>query len=261
MKLGNIEPMQPSAIRQNNGLIIVTMGPSGAGKTTLIETLYESHDRKDRPDYTPICLLDIDGKAHVLRDNPLLSVYSTRTWEAFDASMQALEAQSKLPHFMTIVLDGVALLQINSQIGANVFKTDNPQVRMSRYGNANINMISLASRLRTISERGVNVILNIWSVDEKQDDTGVTKVVPDVTPTLVNKFLGQLDFVVYVECDSPNPYPPIMRTGGSGKYWTRTAVSPESPLYGLPDKIYRPSYTTMLDAFHGYPFPTERHKK
>lgn len=255
MKLGKYESKQPSEIRKSNGLLIVNMGPSGAGKTTLLETLYLSHNRKDRPDYTPLCVLDVDGKAHVLKDNPLLAVYPAYDWPTLDEQMQELEKQSKSPTYKTVCIDGVALLQVNSQRHSGVFDTTNPQVRMSKYGNSNIDMITLGERCRVLAERGINVIMNLWSVPEKDEDTNITRYVSDLSPSLQTKLLGQLDFIVHLEPNAPpKPYPPLMRTGGSNKWATKTAVSPDSPLINLPDKIVGPSYTKIIDAFHGYPY-------
>lgn len=232
------------------------MGPSGAGKTTLLETLYESHDRPDGlPDYTPVHVVDIDGKAHVLRDSPLLHIFPGHDWPTVDGITQEHEKLRLHPPCGTLVFDGTALMQTRTQQHAGVYTTDNPMVRQRNYGTANMHMIEMASRAVVLAESGINVIFNIWSVSEKDDDTGITHIIADLTTTLQTKFLGQLDFVVHLECSPPpKPYPPTMRTGGSNKWATKTAVSPDSPLRELPDKIVGPNYTHIIDAFRGYPY-------
>lgn len=255
VKLGKYESVQPSTIRNHRGLIIVNMGPSGSGKTTLLETLYLSHDRKDLPDYTPVCVFDIDGKAHVLRDNPLLHIFPVHDWPTLDAHVQEVEKARLHPPFNTIVFDGTALMQTRTQQAAGVYTTDNPMVRQRNYGTANMNMIDIASRAVVLAESSINVIFNIWSVTELDPDTNIAHVIPDLTGALQTKFIGQLDFVVHLECSSPpHPYPPTMRTGGSNKWATKTAVSPDSPLRALPDKILNPNYTHIIDAFRGHPY-------
>lgn len=260
--------MKPSEMRTNNGLIVVTMGPTGHGKTTTLLTLLESRNRTDRenplPSYLPCAVFDVDGKAHVLSDDPDIDVYPCHTWAQVDQYLNELEAQSLKPYYKTVCWDGTALLQTVSQEHANVFGTDNPQIRMSRFGQANQLMIDLASRSRVLAERGLHVIFNVWSFTEKDtvDTQGLDRVMVDLTKTLQTRFIGQLDFVVYLECaPPPNPYPPIMHTGGSQLYATKTAISPESKLHSMPNKVYNPSYTSIFDAFHGYDWPTAKHTK
>lgn len=255
MSMGGIEPRKPSQVRESNGILAVCMGPSGSGKTSLLETLL--------PDYGPLAVVDIDGKAHVLRDLDDLHIFKVTKWSQVDAFTQDLEKAGKHPPYNTVCYDGTTLLQLVSHEGTNVYGTDNPQLRMSRYGEANRNMVQLASRCRTLTERGLNIIFNIWSWSEKEDESDAyKKILPDLTPTLQNRFIGQLDFVVYLECDAPpHAYPPVMRTGGSAKYGTKTAVSPDSPLRDIPDKIYNPSWKSIFDSFHGQPWNQDLHKK
>lgn len=258
-KLGKLEPTLPSQMRLNNGLIIVNMGPSGGGKTTLVETLL--------PQYAPVALLDVDGKAHVLHDYPNgeIDVFSTKTWDEIDGAIQALEGQSLHPYYKTLVVDGTSAMQLASWDKTNVKNISNPQLKQTAYGQANILMVDIAQRARILAERGMNVIFNVWAVKEKGElgsQSEIVSVTPDLTPTLLNRMLGIFDFVVYTEPNSPpKPYPPVMRTGGSPLYATRSASAPDSPLRDLPALIYNPSYTSILDSYHGTAWPTQKHTK
>lgn len=255
--IAGMTPKQPSQVRESQGLLSLVMARSGAGKTSLLETLL--------PDYGPLAVLDHDGKAHVLRDQPLgqLDVFVKPTWQQVDQFVQHIEQSGNHSPYKTICFDGATLLQLTTQEGANVFGTDNPQLRLNRYGEANRNMMQLASRCRVLTERGINIIFNIWAWSEKEDESDAfKKILPDITPTLQNKFVGQFDFVVYLERNSPpRPYPPVMITGGSERYGTNTAVSPDSPLRDIPNKIYNPSWKSIFDSFHGKPWPVDQHAK
>lgn len=255
MPLAGHKPMQPSEIRANQGPIFVNMGPSGSGKTTLLETLH--------PKYEPVVILDIDMKTHVLKDNPQREIYACHSWKELDEYVDALIKQSLKPQYKTLVIDGLALMQTKLAWGKhNVDKIDNPQLRQSAFGKANVDMVEIGQRVRILAERGMHVIYNIWAVDELQPDTGMVKILPDLTPTLLNRFLGALDFVVLTQPNSnPKPYPPLLRTGGSEKFGTRTAISPESPLHDMPPVIFEPSWTSIFDSYHGEPWPKEKHSK
>lgn len=254
-KLGASTPVQPSAIRAKSGLVLVNMGPSGAGKTTLLETLYDSEEHAKA--YAPVCVLDVDGKAHVLRDSPHLDVYKCLVWEQCDAHSQALNASTGV--YKTICWDGLAIMQSKSHKHQNLHKIDNAMLRQSAYGKSNVEMVAIAEQAKILAERGINVIFNIWSTSADDLDDGITKIMADFTNALRKDFLGIMDFVVYTECaPAPKPYPPIMRTGGSQKYATRTAVSPDSPLRGLPATIRNPNLGNILDSWHGAPWKSSQ---
>lgn len=257
MTLAGKEPLDPTKMRENNGIIVVNMGPSGAGKTTLLETLL--------PKYGPVAVLDHDGKAHVLKKDPLIEIYPALTWDEVDLYVQDLEKQSLHPHFKTVCFDGTTALQLSTWEKFNIKNIDNPQLRQSAYGKANLLMIDLAQRVRILSERGVNIIFNIWAAKEKAEmgpTSEIVAVTPDITPTLINRMLGMFDFVVYTEPNAqPNPYPPIMRVGGSIQHATRSAISADSPLRELPNVIYKPSWSDFFDTFHGTPWPAAKHTK
>lgn len=254
-KLGKYTPVQPSIIRAKNGCIVVCMGPSGAGKTTLLETLH--------PTYAPVCVLDVDHKTHVLTDRQDRDIYPCYTFQQLDEHVQALLQERLHPYYRTIVIDGTTMMQVGLAWGKhNVDKIDNPQLRQGAFGRANSDMLDLGASLRTLAESGTNIIYNIWSTVDKDESNGAITVNPDLTPTMLTRFLGILDFVVYLEPNSPpNPYPPIMRTGGSQRYGTRTATSPDSPLRNMPPLIYKPSWTSIFDSFSGAPWPTALHTK
>lgn len=255
--IGGMSAQKPSEIRQTSGLLSLVMGRTGSGKTSLLEHLWLPDGTPT--EYCPVAVLDFDGKSHVLRDHDELQVFLKPTWKQVDDFTQDLEKAGKHPPFKTVCYDGTTLLQQVSHEGTGVFTTDNPQLRMNRYGDANRNLIMLASRCRTLSERGIHIIFNIWAWAEKEDEQDAYKrILPDITPTLQNKFVGQFDFVVYLERNSPpKPFPPVMRTGGSERYGTNTAVSPDSPLRQIPDKVVDPSWKVIFDAFHGKPYPTK----
>ena len=266
-KLGKVTAQLPSQLRANSGMVIVNMGPSGAGKTTLLETLVDTPEHADQ--YGPVAVLDIDGKARVLRDNPHIDIFPAVTWAMIAAHCDALSLSCK--PFKTIVWDGLAIMQSKSHEHVGVDKQDNPQLRQNLYGKANVLMIQVAQLSKILAEQGVNVIFNTWSKPKTLNtDTKVEMTQPDLTDKLLRDFIGIMDFVVYTECNSKimvagrqvqGPYPPIMRTGGSTEYATRTAVSPDSPLRDMPDIIYNPSLSTILDCFHGAPWPTAKHAK
>lgn len=256
-KLGNAIPAQPSQMRKKFGPTFVNMGPSGAGKTTLLETL------NDCPDYTPVCVLDVDGKAHVLTDRDDRDIYPCHTWKQLDDNVQELVKTRLHPQYKVVCFDGgTAIQQVLSYTKHQVRETTNPQLRQSAYGNSNLDLIDLAQSMRLLAESGIHVILNIWAASEVVEGTNMRMTMPDLTPTMLNRFLGLLDFVVYTDKGSmPNPYPPVMQWLGPANLGTRAAVSPDSPLYKMPEKIYRPSWADIFDAYHGQPFPVEKHQK
>lgn len=213
--------------------------------------------------YTPIAVLDIDGKAHVLTDRDDRDVFPCHTWDQLDEKVQALVKQRLHPVYKTVCFDGgTALQQILSYNKHGVRETTNPQLRQSAYGNSNLDLVNLAQTIRILAESGTHIILNIWSATDVAENTNMRMTAPDLTPTMLNRFLGLLDFVVYLEKASlPNPYPPIMQWLGAANLGVRAAVSPESPLYKMPSHIYRPSWSDIFDAYHGQPFPADKHAK
>lgn len=256
-KLGNTTPTQPSVIRASSAPVVVCMARSGAGKTTLLETLNDS-------EYGPVCVLDIDRKAHVLTDRTDRDVYPISTWKELDDKVQELLKQRLHSQYNTVCFDGTtAIQQILSYNKHSVRETTNPQLRQSAYGNSNLDLVDLAQSARLLAEAGIHVIFNIWAMYEADEDTKVVRITPDLSPTLLNRMLGLFDYVVYLEPNSPpaKPYPPIMYWGGSPTRATRTAVSPDSPLYNMPEKIYNPSWVSIFDSYHGKPWPATKHQK
>lgn len=252
MKLGQVEAKQPSQLREDWAPTFVCMASSGAGKTTMLETLNDTS-------YEPVCVLDIDRKAHVLTDRPgRRGVFPCNTWEDLDGYVQELLKQRFSPdRFNAICFDGItAGQQVLSYNKHKVRESVNPQNRQTAYGNSNLDMINIAQSARLIAETGVPVIFNVWAALEKEEATGLTIVAPDLTPTLITRMLGLLDFVVYLESNRPpkTPYPPTMHWGGSALRATRSAASPESPLSHMPDKIDNPSWAEIFDSYHGRPF-------
>lgn len=268
-KLGTTMGVQPSEIRARKGFVLINMGPSGAGKTTLIETLYDTPEHAEA--YAPVALLDIDNKAHVLRDSPHLTVYPATSWDLIHQHYDALQTIKYASPFKSIVWDGLAMMQSKSHKHQRVDEDDNPQRRQTAYGKSNVEMTLIAEQAQILAGFGFNVIFNVWSKPKTlNEDTGIELIQPDITAKLLRDFIGIMDFVVYTECAPKlvdkgitiqGPYPPIIRTGGSTSYGTRTAVSPDSPLRDMPDVVYRPSLSTIIDCFHGSPWPAERHAK
>lgn len=244
--LGTKQPVQPSQMRTNNGPIFVCMGQSGAGKTTLLETLNDS-------EYTPVGVADVDGKAHVLTDRADRDIYPCHTWEDLDGLVQALLADRLKPKYNTFCFDGTtAMQQVLAYNKHKIKQQTNPQVRQSAYGNANLDMVDLAQSARLLAEAGMHIIFNIWSVREKEEGSELVRITPDLTTTLLNRFLGLFDYVVYLEPNAqPKPYPPVMYWGGSVTRATRNASSPESPLSKVPERMVNPSWRNIFDAYHG----------
>lgn len=252
MKLGQVEAKQPSQIRAEQASTFVCMGPSGSGKTTLLETLNDTA-------YEPVYVLDVDHKAHVLTDRPSSrGIFPCDTWEDLDLKVQELLKQRFSPTRAKVVcFDGTtAIQQILSYNKHKIRENSNPQIRQTNYGNANLDLINLAQSARLLAESGTFVIFNIWSMREKEESTDLVRVTPDLTPTMLTRMLGLLDFVVYLEPQSPPKpaYPPVMYWGGNALRATRTAASPESPLSHMPDRITEPSWAEIFDSYHGKPF-------
>lgn len=275
MSLGNLPARRPSEIREKAGVLVLVMAETGTGKTTLLETLWDPPQDQTQignsrlwvphGGYTPVAVFDIDHKAHVLRDLPGLHVYATHTWPQVDDATKQIErglvGDNPFIPFPTVVYDGTTLLQVATQEHAGVVNERNPQIRQTLFGQANTNMMALIKRARVMADKGVNVIFNIWSAPVKNEATGITTILPDLTDTMQRRFVGALDFVVYLERNpGPNPYPPVMYTGGFVGYGTKTATSPDSPLRKMPQIIYKPSYQSIFDSFRGAPWPEEKHR-
>lgn len=269
MPLAGLVARRPSEIREQAGVLILVMAETGTGKTTLLETLWDAPSEPagswvGRPEYTPVAVFDIDHKAHVLRDLPGLHVYATHTWtEVNDATKQierGLVGDKPFIPFPTVVYDGTTLLQTATHEHVGVPQERNPQLRQTLFGQANTDMMSLVKRARVMADKGINVIFNIWSAPTKNEATGITSILPDLTDTMQRRFVGALDFVVYLERQpGANPYPPVMYTGGFVGFGTKTAVAPDSPLRKMPQIIYRPSYQSIFDSFRGQEWPTAKH--
>lgn len=251
MKLGNDEAKQPSEIRSTQASTFVCMGQSGAGKTTLLETLNDT-------EYEPVCVLDIDHKAHVLTDRPgKRGIWTINTWDELDKKVQDLLAQRFSPdRFKVVCFDGTTAVQQVLSYEKHKIKISQGMDRVQGYGNSNLDLVGLAKTARLLAEAGTHVIFNIWSTREKDDNTDLVRITPDLTPTLLTRMLGLLDFVVYLEpANLPKPpYPPNMFWGGNALRATRTAASPESPLSHMPDRIENPSWAEIFDSYHGKPF-------
>lgn len=250
MKLGQIEAKQPSQIRAEQASTFVCMGQSGAGKTTLLETLNDTQ-------YEPVCVLDVDHKAHVLTDRPSTrGVFPCSTWKDLDDHVQELLKTRFQKPFNTICFDGTTAIQQVLSYEKHKIKVAQGMDRVQGYGNSNLDLVWLAQQARLLAEAGIHVIFNIWSTREKDDSTDLVRVTPDLTPTLLTRMLGLLDFVVYLEPQSPPKpaYPPVMYWGGNALRATRTAASPESPLSHMPDRITEPSWAEIFDSYHGKPF-------
>lgn len=268
-RLGSTVGQQPSQVRAHKGFVLINMGPSGAGKTSLIETLYDTEEHAQL--YAPVAVLDIDNKAHVLRDSPHLDILPANTWALAYQHYEALQSAKYDAPFKTIVWDGLAILQSKSHTHQGVDQLENAMDRQKAYGKSNTEMTKIAEQAQVLAGLGFNVIFNIWSKPKTMnEDTGMEIIQPDITAKLLRDFIGIMDFVVYTECAPKimnkgkvvqGPYPPIMRTGGSSSYGTRTAVSPDSPLRDMPDLVYYPSLADILDSFHGAPWKQAAHER
>lgn len=227
------------------------MGQSGAGKTTLLETLNDT-------EYDHVHVFDVDHKAHVLTDRPTRGIFPCDTYDELDKLVQEELKQRFSPDRPKVIcFDGTtAIQQILSYNKHKIRENANPQIRQTNYGNANLDLVNLAQSARLLAESGIFVIFNIWSMREKEESTDLVRVTPDLTPTMLTRMLGLLDFVVYLEPASmpKPPYPPVMYWGGNALRATRTAASPESPLSHMPDRIENPSWAEIFDSFSGKPF-------
>lgn len=250
--LGGLTPTKPSKQREEKGPTIVLMGPQTAGKTTLLKTLLE------RPELTmPLAVIDMGGGSFVLPDHPDIDPYLITNWAQIEKIEQDVAA-GRSP-YKSIAWDVLTQMQLAAQDAADVFDTDNPQVRATRYGEANRKTLELATSLQAHSQiQGINMIFIVWTETVKEN--GVDKVVMDLSPTFRRQFTGVIDYVFYLEPNAPpKPYPGVMRTGGSNVYTTRTRIAEGSPMAALPPIIYQPSLSSIIATFHGEPWPTEKH--
>lgn len=248
--LAGLTPVKPSHIRRTKGIDMAILGPQSGGKTSLLATLAENKD------YLPLAVFDFNGGAHVLADHPDIDIYQVDSWAQAEKIEQQLASGDM--QYNSVAFDVVTEMQLLAQEHVGVFKTDNPQLRMNKYGEANAKTLSYVRSLHTLTGDGLNVFWIVWAMEDKDGD--IVKVTLDLSPTFRRQFQATVDFVVYVEqSPPPNPYPPTMRTGGSNKYATRTRVSPDSPLLQLPNVIYQPSLASILDCFHGGEWDAQRH--
>lgn len=255
--LAGMTAEKPNEIRQQSGPTIVLMGPQGGGKTSLLYTLTEA---KDPAMMLPLAVIDTgSGGAHVLPTHPMIDVYRPTTWAQLERIEQDI-AKGTSP-YKSIAWDLLTEVQMISHEHAQVYETENPQVRMSRYGNSNQETLELARKLATHSaNQGINVIFVAWAETIKEQ--GIDRTVMDLTPTFRRQLTGVVDFIVYVEpMPPPKPYPPVMRTGGSLNYGTRTRVAPDSPMLKVPELVYQPSLATLIETFHNGEWPADQHTR
>lgn len=250
--MAGLAPVKPSTIRRTKGLDMAILGPQSGGKTSLLYTLTEN------PEYLPLAVFDFNGGAHVLKDHEDIDIYQVDSWAQAEKIEQQLSNGDM--QYNSVAFDILTEMQLLAQEHCGVFKTDNPQLRMNKYGEANAKTLSLTRSLHTLTNDGLNVFYLVWAMEDRDGD--IVKLTMDLSPTFRRQFTGVVDFCVYVEqSPPPNPYPPTMRTGGSNKYATRTRVSPDSPLLQLPNVIYQPSLASILDCFHGAPWDSARHNE
>lgn len=252
------EVKKPSEIRQEQGLCLAIVGEGGAGKTTLLHTLLESER------CYPVLIFDMLGATKVLKDDPNIDIQVLTTQKQIDEKRQLLirYAGSKDFKYKTVVWDVVTTLQqiglVESGLTPIVARGGQTQ---RLYGGSNLDMaIFFREQSDLASTSGLNIIMTMW------DDT---TLIQGQVPTIKHEMnithgaslaaMAALDYIFFIEKDG-DQYPPVMYTNRLD-YKTKLRAHPDSPLRHLPKTIYQPSLASIIDCFHGAPWPTERHAR
>lgn len=251
-KLGGQTPQQPSQVANTKGAVVGIMGLPHAGKTSLIDTLF------DDPDCYPVCGLNNDGGMHVVQDRPgQLEIYTPRDYMHLEQMVDQL-CDNPAP-FKSIWLDAITYLVEDAVERADARGKDGRD-RQIAYGDANFDVIKVHRQLITdlAMTRGVNVFLVYHATrPQLREKSGETVQIESqhiaLSNTLALKVEGLLDILVFVEkrADAINPYPPRMRLHGSAKYETRLRLAPTNPLKSWPPIIENPSLSKLVRAFKG----------
>lgn len=260
-QFGGLPLQTTTELRLDRGLLLVFVGPPTIGKTTLVNTMFESKHVEN------VLHGDIEGGAFVLRDDPRLLVVSPKTWRETLAVVAALEARTPNPKtgkpFDTFISDNYCAIQIQNLKHRGLYEA-RPDDMLAIYSKSMNDMVDLTRRLMELARGGMHVVLNCWDDDEVDKKTGAAKTGIYMTPKLVKYFRGVVDYIgLLLPNDAPgNPYPPIISFQLSTQLPTRTRIAPDDPnMTKLPRIIYNPSIGSIIDLWHGEPWPTARHSR
>lgn len=254
-----LNPMDPSQLQTQSGMTLVIAGRSNAGKTTLLDTLWDSERIKK------VMVADARGRSYVLKDRPdQLKVVPIKNWQTW---VNWLEAAKTEPNaFDVLVVDTFSEIQGMDLARRGLYDADD-RMRLKIYGDSHMDMTNTARELYDLSvQYGVHVIFTLWVKPAKDEKTGTDLTKLMLTNQFEEYFRGIVDYIGLLELgDAPKPYPPVLS-------FTPTNTTPQkfSPnintgnaerMLKIPRTIYKPSLGHLIDTFMGDEFPVEAHKR
>jgi len=176
-------------------------GPPGAGKT------YLSATAQDHPATSPILVLDIEGGTATLRKRPdVMVVRVKQIGELVRIHTEILKAiqQNDASAPKTVSLDSLTELQkldMNDIMRALIQQhTDrDPDVPSQReWGKSAMHVRQIVRKFRDLP---CNVIFTALDKQEVNQDTGATRILPNLPGKLAGEIPGFLDVVGYLTAD------------------------------------------------------------
>lgn len=207
-------------------LKVLIYGEAGTGKTTFAGT-----------SPSPL-VIDVErGSRALLNVNNPVDVLEFKSIEQVEATIAYLkQGHEAFEKYDTIVLDSITEMQarlIDQQLrqlgaGAPVYKAD-----WGVYGENTQRLRMLISSFRDIEK---NLICTAHARTEKDDQTGITFVRPDLTPGLNKTVAGIFDIVGYLRINAKGER--VLRVQPSKTVKAKSRLS-------LPDEITMPTWASI----------------
>lgn len=254
---------RPSEVQKQRGMTLALCGRSNAGKTTLLNTLWDSKR------VNSVAVADARGRTHVLEDHEGLSIFPIRKWADWYTGKSTepgfIDAFLSEPNaFDVIVVDTASEIQGMDLSQRGLYDADD-KMRLKIYGDSHMDMSNTIRMMYDLSaEHGVHVIFTLWVKPGKDKDTGADATKLMLTDQFGEYFRGIVDYIGYLKLgDAPKPYPPVLSfqpTNTTPEKFSPNAADRER-MGKIPKEIYRPSLGHIIDTFMGDEFPVEQHRR
>lgn len=254
----SLESMQPSELQQRSGMTLVIGGRSNAGKTTLLNTLWDSERIKK------VAIADARGRTYVLKDRPGLEVFPIKNWQNWEDWVNAAKTEPNA--FDVLVVDTYSEIQAMDLARRGMVKATRED-RLAIYNDSHMDMTQTTRELYDISTQyGVHVIFTLWIKPARDQKTGADLTKLMLTNQFEEYFRGIVDYIGLLSLgDAPNPYPPVLDFQPTNttpqKFSPNVNTTNAERMAQIPRVLYKPSLGHILDTFMGNDFPAQQHKR